>query len=394
MSERVTVLIDRGRLTHIRDLSLTRSTESVTGELRISVFMDWMPEERVFNGVIRGAETLVYIGEHLAFTGTLDSRRDSGTPPGEYEIDLVARGRAKRLIDNSHRHPTGTILRTTNRQVFDTLVRPFGMQVDWLADEVPLNRVRLRQGAKVYDELRRIGQQTGVSFYETRDGRLRVVDGPIEATGEPIVLGSNIISFDADLRGDVERREITVTGQRTEANVWGEAAIIPPVLRLSDGTIPEDGDLTVQMYGSATPDALQRAGTYDYNRRVAAGREVSVQLFGLLQSTGEPWDLGVRHQVQIPPAGVAGEFQASSLSYAIDHDARLRTNISLHPPLMRREATASLLDALPTAENSGEWVSSTITENPDRQSEIPEVAASLLDDLGDGGSPPLILDVP
>lgn len=394
MSEHVTVLIDRGKLTHIRDMSLTRSTESVTGELRVSVFMDWMPEERVFNGVLRGAETLVYVGDHLAFTGTLDSRRDSGTPPGEYEIELIARGRTKRLIDNSHRHPTGTILRTTNRQAFDTLVQPFGIQVEWLADEVPMNRIRLRQGARVHDELRRIAQQTGVNFYETRDGRLRVVDGPIGITGEPVVLGQNIVSFDADLRGDVERREITVTGQRTEANVWGSEAIIPPVLNLSDGTIPEDGDLTVQMYGSATPDALQRAGTYDYNRRVAAGREVNVQLFGQLQSTDDPWDLGVRHQVQIPPAGIAGEFEVTSISYVLDHDATWRTNLSLHPPLTRTEGGASLLDSFAPAESSGEWVSPVITESPDIQSEIPEVVASLLDDVGDGGSPPLILDVP
>ena len=395
MSERVKVLIDRQPLDRIKELSLSRSTENVTGELNLSIFMDWIPEERVFNGVLRGAETLVYIGDHLAFTGTLDTRRDRGTPPGEYQIDLVARGRTKRLIDYSHRHPTGTILKTTSRQVFETLTQPFGIQIEWLAEDIPIPRVRLRQGARVHDELRRIAQRSGLNFYETRDGKLRVVDRPTNDGGEPLVLGKNILSFDADLRGDLEKRQIRVTGQRTEPNVWGTQAIIPPVLNLRDETIPEDGELTVQMYGTATPDALVRAGSYDYNRRLAAGREINIELFGQLQSTGEPWDLGLKHQVEIIPAAVSGLFEAQSITYTLDHDATWRTNLSLHPPQVKTEGEArpNLLDSRVSAVNSDEWVTPELQEY-DLQSEIPEiVAANLLDDFGDNGAPPLFLDI-
>lgn len=386
------MLIGGERLTRIQSFSLLRSTESITGEVSISIFMSYIPEERVFNGVIREAETLVYIGGHLAFTGALDSRRDSGTPPGQYNIELTARGRTKRLIDYSHRHPTGTILRTTNRQVFEALVQPFSIRIEWLAEEVSLPRVRLRDGAKVYDELRRIAQRTGVNFYETRDGNLRVVDTPTGETGEPIVLTQNIVSFDADLRGELEKRNIQVKGQRTEPTSWGAQAIAPSILSLQDSTVPEGGQLTVQMYGTATPDALRRAGGYDYNRRVAAARDVNVQLFGNLQSAGSPWDLGLQHQVEIPPAGVSGFFEAASLNYVLDAAARVRTNLSLHPLTTRAEGE-SLLDATSASSNSGEWVPAAISQKPDLQSEIPEVVASLLDDVGDSGTPPLTLEV-
>lgn len=388
------VMIDGAPVEHIERFSLTRDAEHVTGEMTAAIFMSYTPQERFMEGVLRGASAAVYLGGHLAFNGTLDGRGDRGSPDGEYEVTLRARGRLKRIIDDSHRHPTGTILSTTDRGAFEALLAPFGVGLDWRAKETAIPRIRLRDGARVHDELRRIAQRTGLNFYETRDGMVRVVDQTPDLTGEPLVLSQNILRFDSDLSADEERRRIVVKGQRTAPSSFGRAAIVPPVLPLSDATAPEDGGITVRAYGDATTATLEAAGAYDYSRRVANGRDVDVEVFGVLQSTGQPWDLGVRHHIEIPPIGVSTVMEAQRISYVIDEDARLRTNISFRPISERMASSAtSLLDSPARTGQSGEWVGPVVSDAPVQTPVPARRPDSLLDDLG-ASAPALTIEAP
>ena len=135
-----------------------------------------MPNEPILDSVVAGAEIAIYIGRHLAFTGSTDRRHDqshtletSGTDgapaaqnkepsgpslnigPNAYTVTLQCRGKAKKLVDASHLHPTGTIVGTSNRDAVEPLVKPFGVNLDSQALTTDLNRVRFRDGARVVD---------------------------------------------------------------------------------------------------------------------------------------------------------------------------------------------------------------------------------------------------
>lgn len=356
----VHIFIDRKELIGYTDFRLKRSKDKMTGELSISVFMGWLPSEPVMGEAVRGSEVLVYIGGHLAFTGFIDRRRDTGarsgspgtsrgdssasfsTGPNEYTVRFTCRGKTKFLIDSSHQNQETTILRPTNRSVFGDLVRPWDIDVEWEADEIDLHRVRLRDGARVVDELQRVAEQCSLFVYETRDGKLKVVDGPGAGTGEAIALGANILSFSTDQAADWERSQVLVKGQRTEPGQWrpGEA-ILNTLKNVEDTTVAAFSPITVQHYGNATSDLLDRRAQYEANKRAAVAKRIQVEVFHVQQTDRKPWDLGVKHYVEIPPAGVFGEFEVVDLEYMIDNDKNLKTSLTLAPVPIKKATGGS-----------------------------------------------------
>lgn len=352
----VHVFIDKKQLTGYTSLSLSRDKSDLTGQLQIDIFMNWMPSAPVFDVVTKGKEITVYVGGHLVFYGSIDRRSDQGTTgqprdemgpfvsgpsqgsgpslsisSSEYKVTLSCRGKAGKLVDNSQQHETGTMLGTTNRDAMAKLIEPWGIELDWKADVIEAPRVRFRDGARVVDEIERLCEQFGMYAYETRDGKLRVVDKAETQIGEPIVLGVNILSFSTDQSADQERSEVLVKGQLTDPQQWGENAVIPTLERLKDSTLESFSPITVQLYGRGTPDLLKRRAYYEMNKRAADGKQINVEVFHVQQTDGEPWDLGQLHYVEIPPAGVFGQFETIKLTYNVDAKGTLRTKLTLAP---------------------------------------------------------------
>lgn len=348
------------------DMRLKREKDKLTGELSVSVFMNWVPDEPVFVGFQQGEEILVYINNRLAFTGIVDRRRDtagrsgdSGTTrseetrfsqdlsigPNEYTLQFTARGKTKYLIDSSQQHPTGTLLRPTTRECVEQLISPFGITLRWEADEEQLDKLRLRDGARVVDELQRIAEQASLYIYESKDGELKVQDGPPIASGEPIVLGINILSFSTDQAEDIDRSQVQVKGQRIEKEVWGEPAIIPPRILGINKAVSAFKPLTVHLYGNGTKPLLEKRAQYEINKRTAKSKEITLDVFHIQQTTGEPWDIGVIHYVEIPPAGVFGNFEVTALEYVVDADQTLKTRLTLSPPPVKLSSGDGASDA-------------------------------------------------
>jgi prophage tail gpP-like protein len=323
------------------DLTLSRSKDTLTGELQIGVFMGVIPEGQVFAGLRRGVE-VVYIGNHLAFTGELDRRRDTGSvnvSATSYTVQFTCRGKSRVLIDSSHVHPTGTMLRMESRDIFGTLLQPFGITLDWDGLNVNLDKFRLRDGGRVVDELQRLAEQLGVFVFETRDGRLRVTTSETLGEGEPLRLGTNILSFSADQAQDVERSDVVVKGQRTEATVWGEQAVLEPLLNSIDSTVSKFLPAVVQLYGNALPEALENRARYELNKRSSAAKRITVDVFHVQQTNGQPWDIGVQHYLEIGPAGIRGLFEVSELTYNVRNDTTLSTSLTLTPAVISSKTT-------------------------------------------------------
>lgn len=330
----VRVFIDRAELTNFTNLTLSRSKDALTGELNIGVFMGWMPSEGVLVGAQRGKEILVYVGGHLVFTGYIDRRKDAGSvsvSESQYTVTFSCRGKTKYLVDSSHQHPTCTMLRTSARSASDELLAPFGAALRWEAEDLDFDKVRFRDGGRVVDELQRIAERAGLFMYETRDGALKVTDGRSAQTGEPLVLGRNILQFSADQAEDPERSEILVKGQRTDKGVWGDTAVIKTMERAANSVVNGFVPITVQLYGDATPEALKRRLQYEANKRSSAAKKITLDVFHVQQTTGEPWDIGDFHYVEIPPAGVFGTMEVTDLTYTVEAEGTLKTSLTLSP---------------------------------------------------------------
>lgn len=347
MAKPVHIFIDRQELLGWLDLRLSRRKEDMTGEASFSVFMGWMPESPVLVNATRGREVLIYIGGHLAFSGVLDRRKDSGKTssggqsPDSYHVRFTCRGKTKYLIDSSQQHPTGTILRPTNRSVFEVLTEPWQIELQWEAEEIKLDKVRLRDGGMVSDELAKVCEQTGLYAYETRGGALRITDGKSAVTGESLALGTNILQFNCDQAEDQTRSEIRVKGQRIEADQWGDTAVIPTLENVRDSWADAFLPITVQHYGNATPELLSKRAEFEANKRSARAKRVEVEVFHIQQTTGQPWDLGNIHYVEIPPAGVFDLMEVVELEYIVDNSNTLKTKLVLSPAPVKLPASSS-----------------------------------------------------
>jgi prophage tail gpP-like protein len=355
MAKPVHVFVDRQELTGYTSLNLRRSKNEMTGQLSLDIFMKWLPEEPVLEQVGRGREVLVYIGGHLAFTGFIERRQDKGQKssnstsvgPDSYSVTFTCRGKTRALIDSSHQAPT-TILRRSGQDIFGELVQPWKVEVEWEAEAVNPDRVRLRDGARVVDEIQRLSEQFSVFVYETRFGTLRVTDEVSNEQGEAIVLGTNILSFSTDQAADKERSEVMVKGQRVRPADWGELAVLPTLDRVADDAARLFSPTTVQVFGDADEATLKRRTQYEANKRAAEAKRITLEVFHVQQSNGEPWDLGRLHYVEIPPAGVFGFFEVVELNYDIQNDKTLKTTLTLAPPPVKaKPAATGALSSLP-----------------------------------------------
>lgn len=319
--------------------TLSRSKDELTGSLNVDLFFSYVPDKPVLTSSAAGADIVVYVGNNIAFYGSIDKRTGGGKGgsdrlvaigPNEYTVRLTARGRAKALVDSSHRHPTTNMLQPTNTEVVDKLLEGSNVQAEYLCQTIKLDKVRFRDGALVVDELRRVAAENAHYIYETRDGKLRVTDDTGRVTGDPLVLGENILRFTAEQAEDTDRAEIRVKGQRTAKDVWGEEAILNTIKTVSNGNSTNKAPIIIQHYGDATEEALERRANFEANKRTAKSKTITVDVFHV-QSNSAPWDIGTVHYVEIPPEGVFDQFECTGLTYTVNGQDTIETQLTLSP---------------------------------------------------------------
>jgi len=350
------IFIGGSELLNFTDAKLSRSKDDLTGSLSLSLFMSYVPGEPVMTFAGVGNEVLVYIGNEIAFTGKVDIRggtgshsgdpgtkntptsmRTNGGPigsvnigPNEYTVKIQARGKTKIAVDSSQKHKTGQMNRPTNRDVVDALLEGTNIQVEWLATTIKLDKVRFRDGATIWEELQRVGNENAHFIYQTRDGKLRVTDDTGRTVGDPLILGENILTFNAEQSEDESRSEIKVKGQRTPNEVWGRDAVVDIEKIVQDGSSTNLAPVTIQHYGDGSPEALERRAKFEANKRVSASKSVTVTVFHV-QANGSPWDVGNLHYVEIPPEGIFEVFECTGVDYDVNAKDTLQTTLTLSP---------------------------------------------------------------
>lgn len=360
----VVITIGGTELTTWTSMTLTRKKEDLTGTLELTLFGGAMPSAPLARAAKVGAEILVYIAGQLAFTGNVDARTGEGkkknrtqhtgrnppTPqknaestadtnsvnigPNEYNIKISARGKTKRLIDSSHQHPTTNMIGPTTKKVVEELIKPWGTQLEWKGEVIQLDKVRFRDGTRVVDELHRVALENCYFMYETRDGKLRVTDGVGGDTGsgDPLILGQNILTFSAEQSEDKAKSKIKVKGQRTKKDIHGKKAVRDTHTTLKNGKVKSKNEVTVQTYGDATKKALKRRAKFEMDKRNSASQKITIEVFHVQTPSGQPWDIGDTHYVEVPPEGIFDVFECTELVYHVNFEKELKTTLTLSPP--------------------------------------------------------------
>ncbi|MEY9493756.1 phage baseplate assembly protein [Bradyrhizobium elkanii] len=354
----VVIIVGGGELTNWTEMTLQRSKDELTGSLTVSIFAGAMPPTPINRSAMVGAEIQVYIAGQMAFTGTVDKRQGTGAKkgkegtdnerethgessmsvsigPNEYTIKLTARGKTKRLIDSSHQHPTTNMLKPTTKQVVEKLIEPFKQQLEWKGETIKLDKVRFRDGARVVDELHRVAMENCYFMYETRDGKLRVTDGVGSDSGgggDPLILGQNILTFSAEQSEDEAKSKIKVKGQRIKKDKWGEEALLKTFKEVSDSWVKDFVPHTVQHYGDADDKTLERRARFEANKRSSESKKITIEVVHVQTPSGQPWDIGNTHYVEVPPEGIFDMFECTELTYTVEADKTLKTTLVLSPP--------------------------------------------------------------
>lgn len=353
------IFIGGEELERYTSAKLQRSKKQLTGSLEVNIFFDAVPKAPVVVQALRGKEILVYVMNQLAFTGVIDKRRgkteqprdakgrfvkgpkviggegDGGVSPSisqqGYTVTITARGKTKYLIDSSHGQTTTTFKKTTDRKLIEQLVSKFDVELDWQGEENDMRLARVRDGSTVATELFNFCNEHCHFVYETRDGKLRIIDEAEQTTGENLVLGQNILTFSAEQSEDQANSDIVVKGHRNDPEVWGNDAVTVPLENLKDNWVGSNIPLTIQVYGDATTKKLQKRGKYEADRRSAESKNVNVTVFHVA-SGGVPWDIGVLHYVEIPCEGIFDVLECTDLTYTVDGSGTLETEMTFSPP--------------------------------------------------------------
>jgi hypothetical protein len=83
------------------------------------------------------------------------------------------------------------------------------------------------------------------------------------------------------------------------------------------------------------------------NNRTAKANQMVIEVFHLQQENGEPWDIGVQHYVEIPPAGIFDVMEISQVTYVVESDKTLKTEITLVPAPVKEAPTDEFLGEVP-----------------------------------------------
>jgi prophage tail gpP-like protein len=227
------------------------------------------------------------------------------------------------------------MLKPTTKEVVEKLIKPFKQQLEWKGKEIKLDKVRLRDGARVVDELHRVATENCYFMYETRDGKLRVTDGVGSQDGgggDPLILGLNILTFSAEQSEDEAKSKVKVKGQRSKKDKWGEEAVLKTFKEVEDSWVKDFVPHIVQHNGDADDDTLERRARFEMNKRSAQSKKITISVFHVQTPSGQPWDIGNTHYVEVPPEGIFDVFECTELEYSVDAEKELKTTLTLSPP--------------------------------------------------------------
>ena len=68
------------------------------------------------------------------------------------------------------------------------------------------------------------------------------------------------------------------------------------------------------------------------NKRNSESKKITIEVFHVQSPSGQPWDIGNTHYVEVPPEGIFDMFECTELTYHVNAEKELKTTLMLSPP--------------------------------------------------------------
>jgi prophage tail gpP-like protein len=201
-----------------------------------------------------------------------------------------------------------------------------------MATEHKLDKLRFRDGGRISEEVFRVGTENAHFMWEGRDGKLVVTDDNLKKQGVALILGDNILTFSAEQSEHEGKSEVTVKGKRTDKTIRGKASLVATKKTVKDSAVKTRSPLVIHHYGDGDDEALERRAKFESNKRNSTTKNVKIEVFHVQTPSGEPWDVGLLHQVSIPPEGLSTTLECIGVEYSVDATGTLKTGLTLAPP--------------------------------------------------------------
>lgn len=335
-------------LEEVLEASLSRVKNSLSGELTFLIFINEVLKNKILDNIALGTPVTVYVNGRLAFYGDI-VRRSRYSKRGsyvrernyirernyskriatkDYSIRVTARGKGHLCYKSSQMTYGGSSQDVTARGIIESLLKPFSIAVEWQAEDVKLPFFTFRDGSLVSEEIYRVCNENGYYIHESRSGKIVVADSPRDETGEDLILGKNILSYEEYLDISRANSHIIVKGHKNNKAAWGKDKIKESAVVLNDTTIGGYSPYIVQHYGYVDEDSLKRRAKWELEQRKYLGNNLFITVFGL--HNDKYFDLGLKHFVSIPILDINQVLECIELKYAVSN-SEVTTQLVLAP---------------------------------------------------------------
>lgn len=307
MSDRVRIRIGDQLFEAWKQVSVSRSIESLCGTFDISLFDRFDNQQWLF---VPNTVVDIFIGNDQVLRGIID-RVSIGADPTQKILSIAGRDQTSDLVDCSAMNIPGKWSQIDLANLTYFLCNPFGIKIrsDVVTDV--LFDFKLQSGESPWEAINRANEFQGALIISDKFGRL-VITKPGMSTdpvSDRLVYGKNISKFSLVVDYSSRYSEYTVKGQTkvSEESGWGtserkvnfEATATDPVIA-ERRTRPK----LFQAEGKATQKSAQNRVNLEASVRAARSSELIVTVQGWRQTNGKLWPINQYVFVDIPPARI------------------------------------------------------------------------------------------
>ncbi|TNH03165.1 phage tail protein [Testudinibacter sp. TR-2022] len=178
-----------------KTLSVFRSLEAMSGQFDLGIAV--RPEDDV--SVLKAGSSLILkMGGQTVITGYLDELRQRIEGENK-EVAVSGRDKTADLVDCAVIHSSYQFKGQTLKQIAETICKPFGINVVWVATEAGATEVipvwQVEPGETAFDTLSKAARHKGVLVTSDVDGNLVFTDPGKTKVGN-LILGQNLLSLE------------------------------------------------------------------------------------------------------------------------------------------------------------------------------------------------------
>jgi prophage tail gpP-like protein len=317
-----------------KDITITRSLESLCGSFSMSVSERWNANQEPWP-IREGDRCVVLLGGDPIVTGFVDTRSMS-ISANDHSFQVAGRDRAGDLVDCSAVLSAWEFTGVSVLDIVRMVAKPFGISVSVASNAiVPAAppRVVINPGESVFDVIDRACRLAGLFAMSDGEGNLVLTQAGGKGLITPLVLGENILQASVQYDASACYRRYIVSGQQQGQDLLTGTAAADVRAQAQDMNVGRSARvLMVRAEGGVTIQQAQDRANWEACVRRARALELSVTVQGWEQADGSLWPVNALAMVDAPALDLAGvAMLISEVSYSLAEGAGSTTDLTLRP---------------------------------------------------------------